>query len=214
MAALNNHETSPMKRNVKSPLALTATLTVFTMTTLCLLTGCQSQVGKTAISPAHSSQHSSSFPSLSTGFSSFNASNNTTDSNTKKGSRIQTTSSIHHKRINVRQETLYSPREGVLCDRFFCADPKGISYSLTLHFLGRNAATRLHDEGSFDTTAFTFENGIFCDTREKLCRDNRYYDQQGHHNGKVNQADTKRLFSRYWEEYSSNGQVEKRESYT
>ncbi|MGJ8525067.1 hypothetical protein LMG33818_000775 [Halomonadaceae bacterium LMG 33818] len=183
-----------MIRNVKSPLPLTVTVTLLATSTLFPLMGCQPQIDKTVVPAAHSSQNSSSLPSLSAGPSSFNASNSTTDFNTQKTTRIQTASSMNHDRADTHKGALYSPHPGILCDHFFCADPNGISYSLTLHFLGKKAASRLHDEGNFDMTAFTFENGIFCDTHEKLCREDRYYNQQGHHSGKVNQTDTARLF--------------------
>jgi len=174
--------------------------------TLFLLMGCQSQINEAVVPAVRSSEHlsflqsSSTHSSLSThSLSTHPLSSNLTEVSTtthaKKGSRIQTPSSINHERVGTHMGDLYSPRPGVLCDHFFCANPDGISYSLTLQFLGKKAATRLHDEGNFDMTAFTFENGIFCDTGEKRCRDNRYYDQQGHHSGKVNATDTKRLFS-------------------
>lgn len=58
-------------------------------------------------------------------------------------------------------EALRSPRVGVLCDRYFCADSRGISRPLTEQYLGRTVAKRLFSQGDFDLTQFTFANGIF-----------------------------------------------------
>jgi hypothetical protein len=38
------------------------------------------------------------------------------------------------------------------------------------------AATKLFSQGAFDTTEFTFVNGVFCDTKERICHKDRYFD--------------------------------------
>ncbi|ACR68969.2 hypothetical protein DBV23_18035 [Edwardsiella ictaluri] len=93
-------------------------------------------------------------------------------------------------------EALRSPRVGVLCDRYFCADSRGISRPLTEQYLGRTVAKRLFSQGDFDLTQFTFANGIFCDTRERLCRMDRYYGPDGKHSGAVSAQYTVLLFPR------------------
>ena len=72
--------------------------------------------------------------------------------------------------------TLRSPEAGVLCDRYMCANDKGVSRSLTEKYLGKKAATRVFSQGDFDPTEFTFANGIFCDVKERLCRKDRYFE--------------------------------------
>ncbi|UGX86170.1 YcgJ family protein [Phyllobacterium meliloti] len=73
------------------------------------------------------------------------------------------------------RELVYSPKQGVLCDKHTCADSRGVSKKLTEKYLGKQAATKLFSQGDFDLTEFTFMNGIFCDTKERLCRKDRYY---------------------------------------
>uniref|UniRef100_A0A3B0M5Y3 Uncharacterized protein n=1 Tax=Arsenophonus endosymbiont of Trialeurodes vaporariorum TaxID=235567 RepID=A0A3B0M5Y3_9GAMM len=56
---------------------------------------------------------------------------------------------------------LTSPEPNVLCDRYICADRiEGVSVSLTEKYLGKIQAKRLLSQGSFDKTAFTFDNGV------------------------------------------------------
>lgn len=74
---------------------------------------------------------------------------------------------------------LKNPAKGVLCDNYFCADSAGISPSLTLKYLGEKRATALSAQGEFDKSAYTFSNGVFCDTKEKQCHVDRYFDNQG-----------------------------------
>ncbi|ELM3722606.1 hypothetical protein RYR28_001345 [Edwardsiella piscicida] len=93
-------------------------------------------------------------------------------------------------------EALRSPRPGVLCDRYLCADSQGISRALTTQYLGRAATQRLFAQGDFDLTQFTFANGIFCDTHERLCRADRYYGPDGKHSGAVSAKYTALLFPR------------------
>lgn len=89
-----------------------------------------------------------------------------------------------------------SPAPGVLCDRYVCANDQGISRALTQKYLGRKAATRLYSQGDFDTTEFTFANGVFCDVKERLCRVDRYYGANGQRSGAVSRKYTKLLFGK------------------
>ncbi|GAA5629186.1 hypothetical protein Brsp05_04485 [Brucella sp. NBRC 12953] len=74
---------------------------------------------------------------------------------------------------------VHSPARGVVCDQYFCADKLGISNGLTAHYLGKAAAARLIAQGQFVRTEFTFSNGIFCDTIERRCRQDRFYQVYG-----------------------------------
>lgn len=74
---------------------------------------------------------------------------------------------------------VHAPTAGVLCDRYVCADKHGISQRLTEHYLGKKPAAQSFSRGEFDHSAFTFSNGIFCDVKECLCRENRYFDARG-----------------------------------
>ncbi|WEK51664.1 MAG: YcgJ family protein [Candidatus Kaistia colombiensis] len=77
------------------------------------------------------------------------------------------------------KKSLNSPRAGVLCDKYICADAGGISRDLTARYLGRAAAKRLSSQGSFDTRRFTLANGVFCDTVARSCYKDRYFDSNG-----------------------------------
>jgi hypothetical protein len=85
---------------------------------------------------------------------------------------------------------------GVLCDRFMCADDKGVSRSLTEKYLGAHAAAKLFSQGDFSLTEFTFSNGIFCDVKERVCRDDRYYDANGKRSGTISKKYTTLLFGK------------------
>lgn len=89
---------------------------------------------------------------------------------------------------------LRSPTQGVLCDAYFCADAKGISREDTEKYLGKDALKKLVSQGSFDTSEFTFASGIFCDVKEKLCRENRYFGADGKRSGAVSEKYTRLLF--------------------
>jgi len=89
---------------------------------------------------------------------------------------------------------LRSPESGVLCDRYVCANDKGISRELTERHLGSKAAAKAFLQGDFDPTEFTFANGIFCDVKERLCRKDRYYGANGKRSGAVSGKYTKLLF--------------------
>lgn len=70
---------------------------------------------------------------------------------------------------------LKSPKAGVVCDQYICADQKGVSKTLTAQYLGKKQANKAFAQGDFDTSAFTFANGVFCDTNTKLCHVDRYF---------------------------------------
>lgn len=91
---------------------------------------------------------------------------------------------------------LLNPAPGVVCDAYFCADADGVSDRLTLKYMGEKQAKALRDAGHFDHRAFTFLNGIYCDTREKVCRQNRYYNTDGKPAGAVESVTTQMLFGR------------------
>ncbi|MCW5238684.1 YcgJ family protein [Verminephrobacter eiseniae] len=93
-----------------------------------------------------------------------------------------------------RQTTLRSPAPGVLCDRHLCANGQGISRPLTEKHLGPKTATKLFSQGEFDLTEFSFANGVFCDVKERLCRQHRYYGADGQRSGAVNKKYTRLLF--------------------
>ncbi len=56
------------------------------------------------------------------------------------------------------------------------------------------AAENLQSLQGYDPSEFTFANGVFCDVKEKLCRDDRYFGVDGKRSGKINQTTTKMLF--------------------
>lgn len=93
-----------------------------------------------------------------------------------------------------KQRALLSPAPGVLCDQYVCANDKGISQLLIEKYLGNKAAAEAFREGPFDVTEFTFANGIFCDVKKHLCRENRYYGMNGKHDGAVSRKYTRLLF--------------------
>lgn len=92
--------------------------------------------------------------------------------------------------------SLRSPAPGVLCDRYMCANGEGVSRQLTTQYLGKGTADRLFAQGEFDRSAFTFANGVFCDVKERLCRENRYYGADGKHSGAVSKKYTQLLFGK------------------
>lgn len=76
-------------------------------------------------------------------------------------------------------DALNNPAKGVLCDQYICVDQQGISIGLTEHYLGADRAEALLKAGKFDTSAMTFSNGVFCDTKAKLCYVDRYFNAEG-----------------------------------
>lgn len=87
-----------------------------------------------------------------------------------------------------------SPAVGVVCDIYICADSKGISIELTQKFLGKTASEHLSKQGDFDRSEFTFANGVFCDSKERLCRKDRYFGLDGKRSGVVDEHYTELLF--------------------
>lgn len=93
-------------------------------------------------------------------------------------------------------DALLSPEKGVLCDRYMCVDNRGVSSRLTQKHLGNQAAIKLFSQGDFDQKEFTFANGIFCDVKERLCREDRYFDADGKRSGAISKSYTRLLFRR------------------
>ncbi|WP_309300358.1 YcgJ family protein [Yokenella regensburgei] len=50
-------------------------------------------------------------------------------------------------------------------------------------------------QGAFDCTAFTFANGVYCDTKEKVCRKDRYFGADGKLSGAIDKKTTALLFA-------------------
>lgn len=90
---------------------------------------------------------------------------------------------------------LHLPTKGVVCDTYFCADATGISDPLTAKYLGTKKGQQLTAQGEFDRTAFTFANGVHCDTKEKVCRKDRYFGADGKPSGAIDKTTTQLLFA-------------------
>lgn len=90
---------------------------------------------------------------------------------------------------------LNNPSKGILCDQYICADQKGVSIGLTEHYLGSEQAKAIMKGGKFDTSAMTFSNGVFCDTKVKLCYVDRYFDAGGERSA-ISQKYTEELFNK------------------
>ena len=75
--------------------------------------------------------------------------------------------------VFAKSHTVYSPDQGVLCDKRsgFCADSQGISMAYTEQFLGKKAAAKLLKiiGSDSDMTSFTMSNGVHCETKQRLC---------------------------------------------
>ncbi len=89
---------------------------------------------------------------------------------------------------------LLSPEKGVLCDRYMCASNKGVSPVQTGKHLGKKAEIKLFLTGAFDRTEFTFANGVFCDVKERLYREGRYFGNDGRQSGTISGKYTRILF--------------------
>lgn len=85
-------------------------------------------------------------------------------------------------------------RVALFATRIFGVNSDGISPELTRKYLGEKAAENLQSVQGYDPSEFTFANGVFCDVKEKLCRDDRYFGVDGKRSGKINQTTTKMLF--------------------
>lgn len=90
---------------------------------------------------------------------------------------------------------LRSPAKGVVCDVYFCADATGISDALTMKYLGAKKGKQLAAQGEFDRTAFTFANGVYCDTKAHECRQDRYFGADGKPSGKIDSKTKQWLFA-------------------
>ncbi|MEL4073332.1 YcgJ family protein [Ochrobactrum sp. GPK 3] len=77
--------------------------------------------------------------------------------------------------LSAQKERVFSPVQGVLCDQYFCANKHGISNGLTARYLGQKAADKLIAMGNFDRASFTFSNGVFCETKDRRCYQDRYF---------------------------------------
>lgn len=92
--------------------------------------------------------------------------------------------------------SVWSPAPGVLCDRFMCANKQGISRLLTTKHLGGSTSEKLFSQGDVNLTQFTFANGVFCDVKEHVCRENRYFGADGKRSGAVSKRYTRLLFGK------------------
>lgn len=96
--------------------------------------------------------------------------------------------------LAISSKLLISPQPNVLCDRYICVNSiVGVSVSLTEKYLGKKQANRLLSQGLFDKTAFTFDNGVFCDIKDKKCYVDRYFNGKGQRSN-VCQQYTEKLF--------------------
>ncbi len=75
---------------------------------------------------------------------------------------------------------------------YICVNSSGISR--VNENVWQKAAENLQSLQGYDPSEFTFANGVFCDVKEKLCRDDRYFGVDGKRSGKINQITTKMLF--------------------
>ncbi|HGM5835935.1 TPA: YcgJ family protein [Serratia marcescens] len=91
-------------------------------------------------------------------------------------------------------QALRFPAKGVVCDVYVCADAQGVSTTLTARYLGKKHSRQLAAMGAFDRTSFTLANGVYCDTKEKVCRKDRYYGSDGRPSGAVDEVTTRQLF--------------------
>jgi len=89
---------------------------------------------------------------------------------------------------------LTNPAPGVVCDVHFCANTRGVSERLTTQYLGVKKGQQLVAQGEFDRTAFSFANGVYCDTKEKVCRKDRYFGADGKPSGAIDKPTTQLLF--------------------
>ena len=85
---------------------------------------------------------------------------------------------------------VYSPDKGVICDKKagFCVDSYGISLGFTKEYLGTKAEKKwlkILNDDNFDSTAFTFSNGLSCDTKQKICKKSKWDDNANAHWTKV-----------------------------
>ena len=71
-------------------------------------------------------------------------------------------------------EALWSPDQGVICDRVaqFCADSTGVSATFTEEYLGPQAAKAVAKKlkaNGYDSSKFTFSTGAHCNIKKQRC---------------------------------------------
>ncbi len=97
--------------------------------------------------------------------------------------------------LTANAQQLTSPKQGVLCDKYVCADKNGVSPSLTGNYLDQTRARKIVLANHDDEVRFTFSDGTFCDVDAKTCYVDRYFDSNGKRS-KVNKTATQKLFGR------------------
>lgn len=85
---------------------------------------------------------------------------------------------------------VYSPEQGVICDKKsgFCSDSYGISIGMTKDFLGQKAAnkwTKILSDKDFDSTVYAMSNGLYCDTKQKICKKSKWDEKADPHWTKI-----------------------------
>jgi len=84
--------------------------------------------------------------------------------------------STHHTKKGV-----FSPTQGIICDAKsgFCVDSYGISLGYTGSYLGKKNqdiwAKKL--SGDYITTEFSFSNRVYCNTKQRICKKEKYADK-------------------------------------
>lgn len=91
-------------------------------------------------------------------------------------------------------QSLKFPAKGIVCDKYFCASSSGISATLTRHYLGSKMGDNIDAQGSFDHSTFTFENGVYCDIKERACYKDRYFGKDGKPSSDIDTLTTEKLF--------------------
>ena len=86
----------------------------------------------------------------------------------------------------VSASSVYSPSKGVICDKKsgFCSDSYGISIGMTKDFLGQKAAdkwTKNLSDKDFDPTVYAMSNGLYCDTKKKICKKSKWDEKADAH---------------------------------
>ena len=104
----------------------------------------------------------------------------------KKMKKIAITAIIACLSSFANANAVYSPEQGVICDKKsgFCSDSYGISLGLTKDFLGQKAAdkmTKILSDKDFDATFYTMMNGLTCDTKKKICKKSKWDEKADAH---------------------------------
>ena len=102
---------------------------------------------------------------------------------------LLTVASVMTLGITAQAASVYSPGKGIICDKKsgFCVDSGGISLGLTGEYLGKKheATWSKRITKDFDTTVFTFSNGLNCDTNKKICKKSKWDDKADKHWTKI-----------------------------